>query len=191
MPEVGRSWIATSASSCAAPVSSSSSCSSNCSIWRLIRSDDRPNCIRRSLAIWNLSFSISSVLYCTEICATFSSLWQASAKARSSAGSVGSSAVASDMRKSTKLIPPHQNRYRIADLSDQHWLARRRRGYPAAPVHRLHQHRHLRRRQRHPAVHDRRPHETPLLERLGEQPTPRAIPVNRLKVVTPLAAENK
>ena len=44
------------ASSAASPVSSSSSRSSSCSIWRLIRSEERPNCIRRSLAIWNLSF---------------------------------------------------------------------------------------------------------------------------------------
>jgi hypothetical protein len=57
----------------------------------------RPNCIRRSLAIWNLSFSISSALSCTAVCAAFSSPWQASAKARRAAGSAGSSAVASDM----------------------------------------------------------------------------------------------
>ena len=55
--------------------------------------------MRRSLAICNLSFSISSALYCTESSATFNSLWQARAKASSSAGSVGGSAVASDMPK--------------------------------------------------------------------------------------------
>src|ERR1700752_1236179 len=67
-----------------------------------MRSDERPNCMRRNLAICNLSFSISSALYCTESSATFSSLWQASAKACSSAGSVGSSAVATDMALFTK-----------------------------------------------------------------------------------------
>jgi hypothetical protein len=58
---------------------------------------ERPNCMRRSLAICNLSFSISSVLYCTDSSATLSSLWQARAKARSETISSGSSAVASDM----------------------------------------------------------------------------------------------
>ena len=58
----GRSAASAWAISSASPVSSSSSCSSSCSIWRVIRSDERPNCMRRSLAIWNLSFSISSVL---------------------------------------------------------------------------------------------------------------------------------
>jgi hypothetical protein len=48
--------------SSAAPDSNSSSRSSSRSIFWLIRSDDRPNRIRRNLAIWNLSFSISSVL---------------------------------------------------------------------------------------------------------------------------------
>ena len=62
-----------------------------------MRSDERPNCMRRSLAICSLSFSISSALYCTESSATFISLWQASAKARSETISSGSSAVASDM----------------------------------------------------------------------------------------------
>ncbi len=46
--------------SSASPVSSSSSRSSSCAISRAIRSDDRPNCMRRSFAIWNLSFSISN-----------------------------------------------------------------------------------------------------------------------------------
>ena len=55
--------------------------------------------MRRSLAICSLSFSISSALYCTESSATFNSLWQARAKACSSAGSVGRSAVASDMAR--------------------------------------------------------------------------------------------
>ena len=58
---------ATSASARAAasamPDSSSSSRSSSWAIWRLIRSEDRPNCMRRNLAIWNLSFSISRALY--------------------------------------------------------------------------------------------------------------------------------
>jgi len=85
------------AAASASPVSSSSSRSSSCSIWRLMRSDERPNCMRRSLAICNLSFSISSALYCTESSATFSSLWQARAKARSETISSGSSAVASDI----------------------------------------------------------------------------------------------
>jgi len=35
--------------------------SSSCSICRVSRSEERPNCIRRSLAIWNFSFSISRV----------------------------------------------------------------------------------------------------------------------------------
>jgi hypothetical protein len=53
----------------------------------------------RRAASWSFSFSISSALYCTESSATFSSLWQASAKARSETISAGSSAVASDMPK--------------------------------------------------------------------------------------------
>ena len=48
--------------SSAAPVSNSSSWNSSWAIWRVIRSDERPNCMRRSLAIWNRSFSISSAL---------------------------------------------------------------------------------------------------------------------------------
>jgi hypothetical protein len=47
--------------SSASPASSSSSRSSSCSICRASRSEERPNCIRRSLAIWSLSFSISRV----------------------------------------------------------------------------------------------------------------------------------
>ena len=43
-------------------VSSSSSISSSCSIVRSILSDERPNCVRLSRAICNLSFSISSAL---------------------------------------------------------------------------------------------------------------------------------
>jgi hypothetical protein len=63
---------------------------------------DRPNCIRRSLAIWNLSFSISRVRSRTENCAAFNSAWQASANARSASGSEGRSAVASDMTDPSK-----------------------------------------------------------------------------------------
>src|ERR1700733_15021695 len=92
------------AASSAPPACSSSSRSSSCSICRVIRSDERPNCMRRNLAICSLSFSISSALYCTESSATFNSLWQASAKACNSAGSVGSSAVASDMSKLYSVI---------------------------------------------------------------------------------------
>jgi hypothetical protein len=38
-----------------------------------MRSEERPNCIRRSLAIWNRSFSISSVRSWTESSAAFNS----------------------------------------------------------------------------------------------------------------------
>lgn len=101
----GGSSASVRAAASAAPVSSSSSWNSSCSIWRLIRSDDRPNCMRRNLAIWNRSFSISSAFSCTAVSAAFNSLWQASANARNAAGSAGNSAVASDMSQSTKT--PH------------------------------------------------------------------------------------
>jgi hypothetical protein len=55
--------------------------------------------MRRSLAIWNFSFSISSVRHWTASSAVFNSAWQTSANARSASGSAGSSAVASDMRQ--------------------------------------------------------------------------------------------
>jgi hypothetical protein len=93
----GGSVASARAVSSAAPVSNSSSWNSSWAIWRVIRSDERPNCMRRSFAIWNRSFSISNALSCTAVSAAFNSLWQASAKARNAAGSSGSSAVASDM----------------------------------------------------------------------------------------------
>ena len=109
----GRSAASARAVSSAAPVSNSSSWNSSCSIWRLIRSDERPNCMRRNLAIWNRSFSISSAFSCTAVSAAFNSLWQASANARNSAGSIGSSAVASDMSQTIRPARPNQNRKRI------------------------------------------------------------------------------
>jgi hypothetical protein len=54
-------------------VSNSSSWSSRGSIWRMIRSDERPNCISRSLPTWNSRFSIPSARNCTDSSAAFSS----------------------------------------------------------------------------------------------------------------------
>ncbi len=58
--------------------------------------------------------SISSAFTCTAICAALSSPWQAKAKARRPSGSVGSSAVASDMPDSTrtKCAEPESRRNR-------------------------------------------------------------------------------
>src|SRR5208337_1915232 len=60
----------------------------------------------------------------------------------------------------------NHSKIRIGALSDQHWSARRRQRYRAAPVHRLDQHRHLRGCQRHRAIDDRRPDETTLPDHL-------------------------
>src|ERR1700678_301927 len=76
-------------------------------------------------------------------------------------------------------------------MEDQHWSARGLRCYRAAPIHRFDQHCHLRWRQCHRAIDDRRPHEASLLQSLGEQPQPGAIPIDRLEVIAPLAAENE
>src|SRR5215471_10900248 len=76
-------------------------------------------------------------------------------------------------------------------MSDQHWLARRRRCYGSTPIHRLDQQRQLRWRQAHRAVDDRRPYEAALLQPLGEEAEPRAIPVQRLQVVAALAAKQE
>jgi hypothetical protein len=39
----------------------------------MIRSDERPNCISRSLPTWNSKFSIPSARNCTDSSAAFSS----------------------------------------------------------------------------------------------------------------------
>jgi hypothetical protein len=64
----GRLSAAALAISSASPASSSSSRSSSCSICRVSRSEERPNCIRRSLAIWNFSFSISRAQLDGKLC---------------------------------------------------------------------------------------------------------------------------
>jgi hypothetical protein len=88
--------LAAKASSDAAGVgssaSNSSSLSSSCSIVRAIFSDERPNCIRRSRAICNLSFSTSSAF------AMRPALAAASSASRASQGATGVRHVANDRR---------------------------------------------------------------------------------------------
>ena len=51
--------------------------------------------------------------------------------------------------------------------------------------------RQLRRCQRHSAIDDRRPNEPALLQPLGDEAQPRAVPVQTFEIVTALAAEDE
>src|SRR5271155_4853304 len=195
----GRSSLAAWLIAAASPASNSSSRSSSCSICRVTRSEERPNCIRRSLAIWNFSFSISrvrswtaSLAACSSTVAVANSLWQARAKARSASGSEGRSAEASDIRYPYRTQPRvDQNEPRIPDMLQQHGSRRHWRCYRPAPVHRLDQQRQLRRCQRHCVVDERRPDEFAPLQTLGEQTHATAVPVQALQVMTAFAAEEE
>src|SRR3984885_9779392 len=85
----------------------------------------------------------------------------------------------------------NQNRERIAALSHQHWLRRRRRCYRATPIHRLDQHGKLRRCERHRSINNRRPHEAALLETLRNQPHSASVPIQTLEIITALSPENE
>jgi hypothetical protein len=80
-PSVG----ATAAAASELAASRSSSISSNWPIVRSIFSDDRPNCWRRSRAIWSFSFSISSACTMSPAFAVASSLSRAVRASRSAA----------------------------------------------------------------------------------------------------------
>src|SRR6516162_2017076 len=185
-------WLIASAS----PASNSSSRNSSCSICRVTRSEERPNCIRRSLAIWNFSFSISrvrswtaSLAACSSAVASANSLWQARAKARNASGSEGRSAEASDIRHPYR-TQPHRTRTNRESLSCYNSIGRG--GGGGAMVRRQSiASISSRRCQHHCVVDQRRPNEFAPLQTLGEQTHATAVPVQALQIMTPFAAEEK